>query len=336
MAKILLTGMTAPQVSRKAHAKSLSFAGVLNDVLTNMGHDVTWDEPELSSMDIAFRQYDAVIVGLAPITSLSANRAYGALSIINTLWSTDKLFMFIDAPTVSQIGVSLKATLTTPENLIKDFFSYRKGYAEVKNSPAYQSIMMSAINKLMSEDWPPTFYSALPWSKDSDVYASLPETVGNCLVPVHVDTFLLDSDLVLGEASSDKWVYDLPTPHWTKKQLKMVRFPGSPMKMTKGDTDIDVVRQISRSVGALISSDKRQGTWWTSRYSQALNAKTPVVTEWTESSVLGAPWAVLAASIEELTPEQRTQLAVEQKNAYIAALPAKIEVTKTLNETMKL
>lgn len=336
MAKILITGMSAPQCSAKAHSRSLSFAGVLNDVLTNMGHDVTWEDPELSSIDIAFRQYDAVLVGLTPITSLSANRAYGALSIIDTLWSTDKLFLFIDAPTVSQIGVSLKATLTSPDNLVKDFFSYRKGYHEVKSSPALQSRLLSAIDKLLSEDWPPTFYSALPWSSNEAVYDSLPSTVGDCLIPVYVDTFLLSESDTQPTQTANKWVFDVPTPHWTKKQLKMVRFPGSPMRMTKGDTDSDISHQISRAVGSLISPDKRQGTWWTYRYAQSLNAGVPVVTEWTESASLGPSWSVLAASVEELTQDQRFELAKQQKLAYIQALPDKIEVTKTLNETMKL
>jgi hypothetical protein len=301
-----------------------------------MGHNVTWADPQLVSSSDALHEYDAVLVGLAPITSLGANRTYGALSIIDSLWSTNKLFMFIDGPTVSQIEISLRATLSSPENLVKEFFSYRKHYSTVVGDPMIQSKILSAIDKLLSQDWPSTFYSALPWSNDADVYASLPGTVGDCLVPIHIDAFLFKDESFMDEAAADKWVFDIPTPHWTKKQLKMVSLPGSPMRMSKGSTDLDVLRQISRSVGALISPDKRQGTWWTYRYVQAMNVSTPIVTEWKESSKLGSSWAVLAASVEEMSSEERTSLSVEQKNAYIAALPDKIEVTKTLNETMKL
>jgi hypothetical protein len=108
------------------------------------------------------------------------------------------------------------------------------------------------------------------------------------------------------------------------------------MKVNKGATDRDVFLQILRSVGTLISPDKRQGTWWTYRYAQSLNAGVPVVTEWKESSVLGAPWAVLAATVEEMTPQERLELSGAQKNTYFSAIPSKIEVQKLLNETMNL
>jgi hypothetical protein len=336
MSKILLTGMTAPQVSSRAHDRSLSFAGVLKDVLTNMGHDVTWGDPDLVSFEPVLKEFDAVLVGLAPITSLSANRAYGALSVVDTLWSSGKLFMFIDSPSVSQIGTSLRATINSPDNLTKDFFSYRKHYEEVKSSPAYQAIMLRAISKLLNEDWPVTFYSSLPWSSDDDVYASLPESVGDCLIPLNIDSFLASTDSPDRDVVANKWSYDIPTPHWTKKQLKMVALPGSPMKVNKGATDSDVYMQIQRSVGSLISPDKRQGTWWTYRYIQSLNAGVPVVTEWKESFVLGPSWSVLAASVEEMTSQERSALAASQKEAYLSSIPSKIEVTNILNETMNL
>jgi rRNA maturation protein Rpf1 len=45
MSKILLTGMSAAQASRKANARTLSFAGVLEKSLTNAGHEVLWEVP---------------------------------------------------------------------------------------------------------------------------------------------------------------------------------------------------------------------------------------------------------------------------------------------------
>jgi hypothetical protein len=336
MSKIFITGMTAPQVSEKAHKKSLSYAGVIKDVLEGMGHTVVWGEPNLVLDESSLAEFDSVLVGLAPITSLGANRAYGALTIIDALWSSSKLSFFIDAPTVSQIGVSLRATLGSPENLTKDFFSYRKHYAQVLASQEIQSKILSAIDKLLTQDWPLTYYSALPWGSDDSVYKSLPSTVGSCLVALNVDAFLDESSSGYSDVIANKWVYDIPTPHWTKKQLKMVSLPGSPMKMNKGYTDHDVYLQISRSVGAMISPDRRQGTWWTYRYMQALNAGIPVVTEWKESAVLGPSWTVLAATIEEMTLEDRRGLAKMQKKSYLEQTPSKIEVTKLLNETMKL
>jgi hypothetical protein len=108
------------------------------------------------------------------------------------------------------------------------------------------------------------------------------------------------------------------------------------MKMNKGSTDTDVSQQIARSVGVLLSPERRQGTWWSYRYAQAMNLGTPIVTEWKESHVIGSPWSVLAASVEEMSIEDRKHLSEAQKNAYLNAIPSKLEVTKTLYETMNL
>jgi hypothetical protein len=328
--------MTASHVSEKANRRSLTFAGVLNDVLTEMGHEVVWSDPEISPTKSALDKFDAVLVGVTPITSLSAIKAYGALSTINTLWGSDKLFLFIDAPTVSQIGVSLKSAVSSPDSLVKPFFSYRKNYAEVSTNAVLKDSVMSAVEKLYTQNWPKTLYPALPWKSDKDVYNLLPNTVGDCLVGIHSDAFLLESSNSEPIERVDKWVYDTPTPHWTKKLLKTVALPGSPMKINKGSTDVDVAQQISRSVGVLLSPERRQGTWWSYRYAQSMNLQTPVVTEWKESHIIGSSWSVLAASVEEMTVADRTKMSRSQKTEYLNAIPSKLEVTKTLYETMNL
>ena len=103
MSKILITGMSASHASDKTNLRSLSFAGVIKLVLEQQGHEVVQVNPEVSWNLKDLEQYDSVLVGLSPITSLSANHVYGALSVIDVLLDSPKLRLFIDAPEPGKI-----------------------------------------------------------------------------------------------------------------------------------------------------------------------------------------------------------------------------------------
>jgi hypothetical protein len=335
MSKILLTGMSAPQTSPNANKRSLEFAGVLNQVLLELGHEVTWGDPSIYASAQDFTEFDTVLVGLAPITSLGANRAYGALATIDALWGTDKLRLFIDSASVSQIEVALKSVTTSPDNLVKDFFSYRKGFVDVKSSDEVRGRIFSAIKKLLNDTWPLTVYPELPWGDVDSVIKNLPTGAETAVSGINLDSFLL-KDVTPGNEKADKWVYDIPSPHWTKKVASTLNLPTSPMKHNKGATDSDVEYQMARSIGVLISSDKRQGTWWTYRYVQALNSQAPIATEWKESRKIGAEWATLAATIEDYPQRIRDTLAIAQRDTYVANIPSKIEAGKTLQDLLNI
>ena len=130
MSKILITGMTSSHTSENANMRSLSFAGVLNHVLTVNGHEVIQDQPSVSWNLNDLAEYDAVLVGISPITSLSSNYAYGALSVIDVLLDDPRLKLFIDSPEPTRITSSLRAISKTPDNITKPFYSYRKGFSQ--------------------------------------------------------------------------------------------------------------------------------------------------------------------------------------------------------------
>jgi hypothetical protein len=95
------------------------------------------------------------------------------------------------------------------------------------------------------------------------------------------------------------------------------------MKWNKGWGDEQVMLQISRSIGAIISPDQKDGTWWSYRYIQAMNSNTPVVTDWTESQNLSADWSVLASAIDSMSEEKRDLLATAQREIYSASIKGK-------------
>lgn len=321
--------MSAPQASSSSNKKSLTFAGVLDKVLTSAGHEVTWASPSVYMTKESLDKFDAVLVGISPLTSVGANRVYGALSVINSLKDTDKLTLFVDTPTPSQIEVSLRAVITNPETLTKSFFSYRKEYSNVIADKDLLNSVLSGAKYLYENDWATTLYPKLPWKSD----IKLAPNAKTNLVGVNLDShIILETDVESDRRP--KWVIDNLTTTWAKSTTAALSLPNSLMKWNKGWTDEQVAEQILRSIGAIVSPDKRDGTYWSYRYIQAINSNTPVVTDWKESHLIGDAWNILATNIESMSQEKRDLVAMAQRESYVANIPSKQQAVEILQNSI--
>ena len=334
MSKILITGMSAPHVSPDANSRSLSFASLMGLVLILHGNDVTQEEPKIAWTEDDLKEYDKVLVGLSPITSLSANHTYGALNVISHLKDTSKLVFFIDAPEPTRIASSLRAIKKKPENLVKPFYSYRKGYTQA-NSPEVLNRLLETVDSLLVDAWPATLYPMLPWTDHENIQEQLPEAARPSLKGVNLDRYLLSEQEPSDVERTEKWVVENFSSPWTKSTVATLSNPTVPMKWNKGWTDDKVADQVARGIGALISPHQN-GTWWTYRIVQCLNALTPVATDWRESGFIGSSWMQLASAIEHMSQEERTQLAKDQRKAYLDAVPSKRDAAVALNEALQL
>lgn len=325
--------MTASQASYSANTKNISFAFAIYKCLTDAGHTVVWKDPEISTTSVDLEEYDSVLVGISPITSLSANRVYGALNTIDLLWKSPKLKFFIDAPNTVQIASSLKSIDSNPLSLLKDFYSYRKGYSAVVSDVAVASRISNAVTRLTKEEWPTTIYPALPWKQIGQIGLKILPNATKNLVGLNLDSYLLTDPPAYFD-KREKWVVD---NHLNKDMVKLIdtlSFPTSPMKWNKGWTDSQVLDQISRSSGVIISPCKSDGSWWSYRYVQALNSLTPIYTSWSETSPLGASWGHLAPYIEDLGDNERLRLAIDQRESYVQNIPTKEAALESLEQLL--
>jgi len=331
MSKIFITGMSAQHASPSSNQKNLNFAGVLDLVLHTSGHEFTWASPSIYMTKESLDKYDLVLVGICPITSVGANRVYGALSVIEQLWGDPKLKFFVDGPSQSQIDISFRSTLSNPETLVKSFFSYRKEYSNVVSEPETQARLVKAISLLVSEDWNTTITPALPWSGFDSV--RLTKNAKANLHLVNLDSYLITEEPTEIE-KIEKWSVDSYSSKWAKSVVSTIGLPHSLMKWSKGWGDDQIFSQISRSIGAIIGPDQKDGTWWSYRYIQALNSYTPVVTDWQESQKLGFEWAMLAPSIESIPATNRRLLAIAQREIYLASVDNKDKATSKLENVL--
>jgi hypothetical protein len=329
MTRVLLTGMTAPQASKTLNEKTVSFAGVLAQILESAGIDVVWETPSITSTKKDFDQYDTVIVGLAPVLSLTANRAYTALATIDTLKSTKKLITFIDAPEPSKIHASLRAVRRDGASLIKPLYSKRLDYKTVVQNEKHRKRISATAVSLANNNWVKTIYPVLPWDFGEISTAGFPENAAKSCVGVNVDSFLLgqQSDVRVRE---QRWIFDTPTSKWTKVTANHLTLPGDSAKTKRSDTDLHIVDKIAKSTGILIGPHDDKLLWWSPRFAQSMNVMTPIATEWRLSSKIGSAWSYLASGIEEMSDEDRRELAHAQYQQYANAAPSRSETVKTI------
>lgn len=337
MSNILLTGMTSPQASSRLGSRNTTFAKLIKTGLEERGHTVTWEPASVEWDRDYLSQFDSVVVGVAPVTSLSANYAYGALAVLHHLWDDARLRLFIDAPDVGQIRTSLQTAVVNEHTLFKPFYKARREYEKTSSSAEFMTYTWGACRALLEEPWPVTLYPELPWNNlVEELEKALPGAARGRLEPLNLDSLIPVGEPVNEAPADDRWVVDAPKTTWSRSTMSTLTVQVMPLKWHKGWTDQQTREQLTSAVGVLVSPQKPGGTWWSPYYSIALTQGKPVVTYWQEAARLGLPWSVLAASIEAMNTEDRERLALAQRELYTQHTPPAGQATARLADLLGL
>lgn len=329
--KVLLTGTTASQVSPKRNPAIPTFSGLVNKALLQDRHDVTWVNPSVTLSKEYLDEFDSIVVGLAPPTSTAAHRIYGALSVSQLARELGKLVLVVDAPEPKRIWSGIRAIYNKPQDLTKSFYSKRQEYKKVENTEVLERLNTS-IKNLYTKDWERTIFPVFPWMSFPSVSEGIPMTSRKNLYPLNLDSFIIFNtyDPQRGTSSEEFWVADAINTKWTSSIEETVYNPVRPVKTSKWEDNDQVVFNIKNSIGCLVSVYKKGDPWWSPHLSQALAVNTPVVTDWRLASLLGSDWSVLAHRVEELSPEEKSNLANNQKISYVNAIPSQKESVESV------
>jgi hypothetical protein len=334
MTKVLISGMTASQSSSVYSERSATFIGSVARALRERGVTVDWQVPNMDSQEIM--SYDKVLVGIGPVLSLAANRSFSALSLIESLWDSDKLTTFIDAPEPGKIHASLRSVNKAPESLTKPLYSRRAGYSAIATDKAHASKIMRIVETLTHESWKKTLVPVLPWSTVDKSLVGLPQNVSSSCVGINIDSFIIDKLHEDSATRYNQWVVENENTKWIKNSTKVLIYPSVPAKTKRAQGDAAVLENMSSSAGVLIGPHDDKVLWWSSRFAQAMNTRTPVATEWRDSQAIGDAWAHLASGIEEMDLEDRYELSTAQRSQYIESIPNKQQVTDTLLKELEI
>ena len=318
--KVLITGSTSPQASAKTATRTPTFASLLSHSFVSQGISADFVEPSTHLTSEKLDAYDAIFVGIAPPTSLSANRIYPAFAIAERARRLNKLILFIDAPEPYKIQASLKSCYLNVSDLQKDFYWRRKSYHEFTETLEFQEEVYRFIEFLHLEEWPTLLFPAFPWFPQELINKALPNVTK--VVPVNLDDTLLQTGRFSPDLEADRtyWTCDAPNTKWAKKVANTLALPVMATRKSRWDTEEVTLTRVRRGVGTLISLYRSNEPWWSPALAQSLSQGVPAVTDWRFSESLGPEWSYLASSIESMSTAERFELSVAQRDFYLGAV----------------
>lgn len=327
--KVLVTGMAS---SHTKPSTSTSFFNTLVKGVETFA-SVEWATPSVSWTKEFLDGYDSIIVGVLPPTSLSANKVYGAMHVISTMYDSPKLRLVVDHPQIWQFKASLASIDRDVANLFTPFYSKRREFKLASTNPHAQSIK-NAATRMLNEAWPKTIYPDMPWKTRESVGKFISTADHSRLVGVNLDAHLLEEPTVASE-TSQTWVADSPKSSWTRKVEKLLAHSVNPLKTAPKESEELVKNRLASSLGVLVApQDRGVGTWWSYRYIQAMNFLVPIYSDWADTGKLADSWYILGSSIEELPRDQRINIALSQRDAYLKAIPTKEESLQLLKSVV--
>jgi hypothetical protein len=331
VAKILIAGMTSPQSSRRLNSKSMSFSGAVERILEKNGHRVDWVNVGINSTRKDVDVYDVVILGVAPALSVTSNKAYGVLSMLDLMWDDERLKLIVDTPTPSSITANLRAVRRDSSRLFSEFYYARKQYEDVVLNLKAKSRVLSAVERMSEDKWPTTLYPTTPWTDSSLIAGKLPSGAKEAVTGVCVDSyFLSETAPAPSGVVTRNWAVDTKSTKWAQSAISSLRYPHELMKVRRTPDDEAVSNMIASSFGALISPNNDGTISWSTRWFQSMNVGTPIASDWKLTSTIGKSWSHLAAGIEEMSMIDRYELSLSQMIEYSDVIQSKDEVLNTL------
>lgn len=312
--------------------KNVSFFQTLAKAYSELS-DVVWSEPKLSWKRSDLEQFDEIIFGFSPPTSMGANHIYAAIQVLNKLYESPKLKLVVDSPQMWQYKNSVRAFKRDPDQIFGSFYSNRKNYLEAKSGKTREHADGLA-EKLSTVQWPTTIVPILPWSNLDSIKSKVSFISPDSIVALNLDSFLLTKETP-NIGRTEQWAADNVNSNWVKTIDGTTRFPIVSVKKNNKPKDSESESVIKTSAGLLVApQDRNMGTWWSYRYIQGLNTVTPIATAWSEACALGEEWALLPYHIEDMQPYERQHVAFTQLKSYESAIPNKSTAIKNLQNLM--
>lgn len=320
--KILVTGCSASQTSANNIERHLSFTGLLTMALQDLGHEVVVSYPKFSYTKQHIDTYDLVFVGISSPSNISSHYAHGAFALAQTARELGKLRLIIDHPDLQKLRNTISNFYNKTDDFYKPFYARRLQYEQALESQNRERID-SFIDYLYQGSLDQAYVPSMPWFSKSVVTKSMPNLSEENIITLCYDRFLIDSSEDRSKLIyRDYWCADNINSSWTKKISKTLNLSIYPTKHNNYTSNQMVIERMKNSNGVLISTYQNGDAWWSAAIPQALVAGVPVVTEWRHTAELGAEWAYLPSTIEEMTPEERLEMTLNQKDFYREAAPS--------------
>lgn len=314
---IFITGSTASHCSSDAHKRSTRFADLLNNSFRSAGFSSIVRTPEIDMTMTQVEEFDSVIVGLAPFTSLSSHRIFPALHTLGLALRAGTGAVLLDAPDPYLVFKSFRSVLANPEILTKKIYSSRDQYGLVASDKDTRDLIMETIETVSNGDVK-IIVPSLPYYESTRSAYGIPTSTNHSeLISLNLDGFRNLEFNPLGVGESKYWSTDDSKSKWSKAVEKTLAKTVLPLKRTAYDTNNDYIDRLKNSYGCLIPTYKDGLPWWSPNLLLSLSSGTPVYSDWKLTEHLGYFWSTLPHSAEELTVDEKIEHARAQMIYYL-------------------
>jgi hypothetical protein len=334
MKKVLITGATSSQYSIDAHKRNSRFSGLLTAGLNFSGVSAQMKSLEMDFDGNNLKEYDTVLIGLSPFSSLSANKSYTSLNTLTkVLESGVKFKIILDAPDPQLVYTSYSSIIKNPEIFTKSLYSSREGFKNVQTDSQLKNKLIQTIEYILTGDYDIVVPEVPYFEFSRDAYG-IPKTSSSKTYSLNFDSIFSDTFHVkLGEKSKF-WCTDNNNTVWAKKISATLSKPVLNLKRTQYDTDIDYIHRLQQSYGYLLPTYKNNLPWWSANTMLSLSCGIPVFSEWRHTQKMSGYWSVLPQTAEDMSHEQRYELSVMQKETYLAKTTTWEEICKISTKTV--
>ena len=317
MKKVLITGATASQSSLEANKQKTRFSGLIYKALTDGGVSTELRDTEYQE---TFDIYDRVIIGLAPFTSLSANKIYTALDALNR--AGDKAIILLDSPDPHLVYKSISSVLSNHSILSKSLYEKRLGFKRFLEDKSFSDSVFAGVERLASGINTAVIPSVPYYSHSMDSLRLGTESI----IELNFDSYFKDDNFYVEKEKSSYWLADSNKSIWVKDIQGTVYSPVLNFKRSHYDSDLDLVERITGSFGYLKNNHKYDNPWWSRNIMLALSCGVPVFSDWRQTSIMGECWRLLPHTVETISHSERKELADEQKSSYLSFCPSWEEI----------
>jgi len=333
--KVLVTGTFANQYSEKTIKRTASFTDGLIQILTRLKYEVVIAAPTFDLTEKDLSQFSHIFIGIGAPTSVSANGAYHSLNLAGVCNGRRGVTLFLDTPEPWKIYGALRAIEKDENVLFKTFYSKRFGYSTAKDDIKVRNNIFRGIELVSSLSSTRMVYPTLPWSTNQ--LFGVPDGIRSSFIPIQIDSVYIDDHVNLPTGKHDhSWIIENLSSKWTKNTVNTLSARFIETKDMKTNSCRKIMDQLTRRIGIIIGPHNDGVTWWSPRYSQALNSGTVVVTDWRFTKSLGESWNYLAGAVEEMSPIDLFELSIAQKRSYIDVLHSIDQITEHLNTIMEV
>lgn len=330
--KVLVTGMTSRQTK-----EDRTIAGHIAECLRECGHEVTVERPSLEKTMAGetAEKYDHAFVGLGPIHGIGTSYKYGAIAAIGALWS-DRVTLYLDDVDSGKIGAGLRIMQRHNWKLTKPFYGYCAEY-EFACRPEVTGWLLEVIEHMLNaqKDHPALLVPAFTFNDAFRTAARVTGGAGSNVVPIdwsRMGTSLKD-DLDAAKGRFGPANAETPEGNWwsvehapTGRAVRSLGPYGWPVQQV-GHKELELIEQ---SAGYLAP-----GTAWTPRFYQVSKAGIPLVSPWRVfADYIGDAFEVLAGAVEDMTDEERAELAARQLKQLKKFVPTRLELAQIVEGVM--